>query len=278
MQLLDLLTGEPWAIHEEYLDRIAAIANRHLEGSPLTAAELEAISSQTGQPLDNTHGVELLEGGVARIGLRGPIFPRANMMTRCSGATSAETLISDVRAAFDNPSVRGILLDVDSPGGRVTGIHEASSTIRELRALEEKPIVAHVDGMDASAAYWITSACDAIFAAPTSMIGSIGALCELSPPEKGGKSLKVVSHRAPLKAQDPHTKEGRARLQDMVNAAEEVFFEGVSQNRGVSVETVAAQYGQGAVLTAKAALEAGMIDGLLTQNEAIALLRAAFHH
>jgi ClpP class serine protease len=66
--------------------------------------------------------------GVAILPITGPIFPRANMMTEMSGATSISMLQNDYRAALDNADVGAIMLLVDSPGGQVPGI--AASPMR----------------------------------------------------------------------------------------------------------------------------------------------------
>jgi ClpP class serine protease len=82
-----------------------------------------------------------------------------------SGRTVSEPLAdSDVKA---------IVLDVDSPGGVISGVAELAGELRGLRG-GAKPIVAHADYLVASAAYWIASQADEIIATPSALVGSVG--------------------------------------------------------------------------------------------------------
>jgi signal peptide peptidase SppA len=74
--------------------------------------------------------------------------------------------------ALADPDVKAVVLDVDSPGGTISGVGELAADLRGMRG--EKPIVAHADYLVASAAYWIASQADEIIAAPSALIGSVG--------------------------------------------------------------------------------------------------------
>jgi len=102
--------GEPWAITREGYDTVLAVAQ-------LMGEEPEALAAKLGRPLENTRSVEM-RGAVAVVPLSGPIFPKANLLTEVSGATSLDLFMRDVLAADDNPAVRGIALDMNSPGGQ----------------------------------------------------------------------------------------------------------------------------------------------------------------
>ena len=69
-------------------------------------------------------------------------------------------------------SVRGIMLMIDSPGGTVGGVPELASVVAEAR--QSKRIVAYVDGMACSAAYWIASQADEIVVSESASVGSVG--------------------------------------------------------------------------------------------------------
>ena len=64
----------------------------------------------------------MVDDGIAVVPIFGPIFPRANMMTEMSGATSADMLKRDISLSLANPSVHAIMMLVDSPGGAVSGV------------------------------------------------------------------------------------------------------------------------------------------------------------
>ncbi|MFX8577776.1 S49 family peptidase, partial [Acinetobacter baumannii] len=81
---------------------------------------------------------------------------------------------NDIVQYMNTASVRGILLDVDSPGGEVAGLAELAEFIAE--AAKEKPIYAVANSLMASAAYWMSSGATRIYAAPNSAVGSIGVV------------------------------------------------------------------------------------------------------
>ncbi len=75
--------------------------------------------------------------------------------------------------AASNPNIAAIVLQIDSPGGEVSGTQQLADVIKSV----QKPVVAFVDGMMASAALWIGSAADEIIAStPQDIIGSIGTM------------------------------------------------------------------------------------------------------
>jgi ClpP class serine protease len=250
VRALDLLANAPWAIVPEELERIASIAARANEAP-------EAVAARLGRPLDNTRRVTVRDG-TAIIPVTGPIFRRANLFTEISGATSVEILATDIQAAIDHPSTERILLDIDSPGGQATGISELAAMI----AASPKPTVAYVDGMAASAAYWIASAADQIVVSNTAMLGSIGVVASFRA-EKDAP-IKIISSQSPLKQAGPDTEPGRAEIQRVVDDLAAVFIADVAAYRDTDPETVASQFGRGGVLVGAHAVAAGMADAVGT--------------
>lgn len=105
--------------------------------------------------------------------MRGVIANRMNMMDDISGGTSAEGLSRQFQAMMSDDGVKAaVVLDVDLPGGAVSGTVEFASMVAAARG--RKPIVAHVNATAASAAYWIASAAEELVVTPSGMVGSIG--------------------------------------------------------------------------------------------------------
>ena len=84
---------------------------------------------------------------------------------------------SQIQAALDDPKISAILLDVDSPGGMVSGCQELAAFISEAAA--KKPMAAFTSSLMASAAYWIGSATGRVFCTETASVGSIGVIMTL---------------------------------------------------------------------------------------------------
>jgi capsid assembly protease len=247
-----------WAILPEMLKAIVAIANREA-----TLTELkEAIATKDAQPLPGARRAEIRDG-IAIIPVLGPIFPRANLFTMISGATSIQTLAKDFTVALEDPNVSGIILNIDSPGGEITGVNEFADMVKAGRSV--KPITAYVYGWGASAAYWIASAAGRIVADATAEVGSIGVVAaytdERERDQKSGvKTIEIVSSVSPFKRLDPATDAGRAQIQKTVDELAVIFVSAVAQNRNVSTDKVLSDFGKGDTLVGKSAMNAGMID------------------
>lgn len=278
MRLIDIVTG-PWAIQPEKLAEIAGIYATHLRGEKIDIAALEA---RIGQPLANTQAREYeMVDGVAIISIDGPIAPKANLFTQVSGGASAQLLESQIRDAAYDPAVRSILLDIDSPGGSVQGVPEVAAAVAEAAAL--KPTVAWTAGSMASGAYWIASAADRVYIAngTSPVVGSIGVVAthvDMSRAEqtKGVKTTEITAgkYKRIASSYEPLSDEGRATLQDQVDAIYEGFVEAVADGRGVSVRTVLSKMADGRIFIGKQAIEAGLADGVLSRDALIGQLAA----
>lgn len=247
---LDLIIDTPWALRAEALEQLLAIAARANEAP-------EAVAARLGRPLNNARTVTL-RGDTAVIPITGPIFRRANLFTEVSGATSVEILAQDLETAALDESIARIVLEIDSPGGQATGIADLAAMIRD--ASQIKPIVAYVDGMAASAAYWLAAAATSIVTSPTGLLGSIGVVGSYQP-EKDGP-IKIISSISPLKQATPDTEDGRAEAQRVVDELAAIFVADVARYRGTTAATVASDFGRGGVLVGAAAVAAGMADAV----------------
>ncbi|UNY40526.1 head maturation protease [Pararheinheimera phage vB_PsoM_KLER1-1] len=246
------MTSTPWLITSEALETIVSIAQRENE-SP------QAVAARMGRELENTHSVELRDG-TAVIPVNGPLFRYANLFTMISGATSYQMLATDLQEALDNPAVTSIMLNIDSPGGDANGVSEFANLIYQARG--KKPITAYVGGMGASAAYWIASAADEIVVDSMAMVGSIGTVFTLEKrePMQGVQRFEIVSRQSPNKRLDIGTEAGRNQIQKWADEMGDIFVSSVARNRGVSVEKVLADFGQGDMLIGQKAVDAGMAD------------------
>jgi ClpP class serine protease len=254
---IDMVMQQPWAIQPDMLETICAIASREHES-------LEAVAARLGRPLQNTRSV-MVRDGVAVVPVTGPIFRYANLFTEVSGAVSLEVLARDFSAALDDASIKAVILNLDSPGGQATGIAEFAHMVRAAG----KPVIAYVDGMAASAAYWIASAASEIVISKTGEVGSIGAVYGAYK-SKSADMIEFVSSQSPMKRPNPETEHGRAELQGRVDALAQIFIEDVAANRGVDVETVLADFGRGGVRMGEEAVRLGMADRVSTLETLIA--------
>jgi signal peptide peptidase SppA len=270
--LLQAFTDNPWAILPEKMAILEEIVMRHIRGEKLEAKEIQAAIHGAKRP-DNRK-----DGKIAILPLFGVIFPRANLMTEISGATSAEIFGEQFDELVSDPEVSGIVLDVNSPGGNIEGIIEASRKIYEARG--KKPIVAVANHMMASAAYWIGTAADEVVVTPSGAVGSIGVWSyhddESGAMAKAGIKRTLISagkYKVEGNPWEPLTEEARSSIQADVDEGYADFTRDVARNRGVEVGEVRNGYGEGRMVLARKAVKLGMADRMSTLEETVKRLQ-----
>ncbi len=266
----------PWAILPHKLAILEEIAVRHAMGEKLDPEEVQMRIHGAKRPAERKIGT------VAVLPLFGTIFPRANLMTQVSGATSAEIFGMQFDELMKDPEVKAIVLDVDSPGGQVGGIDELSGQIYQSRGI--KPIVAVANHSMDSAAYWIGSAADEVVITPSGEMGSIGVFAvheDISKQlEQDGIKLTVIKEgkfKAEGNPWEPLSEEAKAAIQVNVKDAYEAFIKSVARNRGVNPEKVRNGFGEGRTVGSNRAVELGMADRIGTLDETVdRLIRQTF--
>lgn len=251
----------PWAITEDGLKLVIAVATRDSYFADVRKAALDA---QDGAQLTNSRTAKV-ENGVCVIPIHGPCFRHAAMLTQVSQTASYDAIKQDLQQALDSNEIKAIILDVDSPGGEAHGCSELSAAIYAARGI--KPIIAYVSGMDASAAYWISSAASKIICDRAAILGSIGIRQLLTDDSKrdemqGIKEYNIVSSQSPYKVIDPASADDRARMLATITQMADVFIGDVARNRGVTSEKVKADFGKGDVMVGQYAVRAGLADAV----------------
>lgn len=236
----------------------------HAHGFP-TRAQLEAEREAS------AHQLRKVRGGVAVIPLHGMIEQKMSLWSYFGLGCSTEACEMALDAHLADKSVDAIVLDVDSGGGGVYGIQELADRLFEAR--KQKPLYAVANSMAASAAYWLASSAGNLIATPGADVGSVGVYAlhaDLSAAlaEEGVKVtlVKAGSYKAETAPFFPLSAEAKDYLQQQVDETYATFVKSVARNRNCTAADVRANYGQGRVLSASAALSAGMIDRVATMS------------
>lgn len=261
------VTSTPWAIRLEVLDVIMDVLTYRVSGGRLTPEEIEArVPARRSRP----SGPQ----GVAVLPLHGVIVPKAGGMHEMSGGTSIERFRAEFRQAMAAPDVGAIVMDVDSPGGMVDGVPEMADEIRSARGT--KPVLAVANTEAASAAYWLASQADQLFATKSARVGSIGVYTahedESGRAEQQGVRTTLVSagkYKVEGNPFEPLTDEARGHMQSMVDEFYGMFVSAVARGRNVSVDAVRDGFGEGRVVQARTAKQGGMIDGIATLDQVV---------
>lgn len=275
-KVLQAINAGMWAITEEALKGILCIASRDItkaEYDVFHAAKEEdnkALVANLGEPVADTRNA-YTKDNIGFLYVDGPIIPRADFFSEISGMVSIETLSRELETLQSMDNVEQIIMVMDTPGGDVTGVSEFAQKIKA----SEKPVIAYAYGMAASAGYWIASAAKEIHIPDTGLVGSIGVVTTYVDTSKkdadnGIEYIEFVSSQSPQKRPDLGTDEGKSEVQKRVDSLASVFVETVANNRGVSVEKVLSDFGQGGVLIGADAVQAGMADSVTTLDKLIA--------
>jgi protease-4 len=181
---------------------------------------------------------------------------------------SADKIVSGLDDAFKDTSTKGIVLRINSPGGTPVQASQVYNEIMRQRALHPNiKVYAVCNDMCTSAAYYIASAADAIYANPSSLVGSIGVLMEgfgfTDAIQKLGVQRRLMISGdykgfldpfSPLKPQDVQM------AQTMLDIVHEQFIRDVEKGRGARLKVNQNTF-SGLVFTGQQALSQGLIDG-----------------
>lgn len=189
----------------------------------------------------------------------------------------AQETLGELKKFSENPSVKAIVLRIDSPGGGVVPSQEIYDAVRRVRTKSNKAVIASMGSVAASGGYYIAAATDRIVANPGTLTGSIGVIMEMANVEgllqkigvegvvvKSGKYKDVGS---PLRKMSD---EERGLLQTVMDDVHKQFIEAVAEGRSLEVPEVQA-LADGRIFTGRQAKAAKLVDELGNLDDAIQL-------
>jgi protease-4 len=286
--MTELFSTKAWALESRFFDSVAPVVlHRLATGRDLSILQAAHQSPQikAGESVQVSPSLYFdWENGYHAKDEDGSIMP----LTRITGTIQKVGMCGPGTRAFGErlalndrkPLVKGHLLYIDSPGGAVDGTPEFGQVIASL----EKPVVAYVDGMAASAAYWIASQADYIVANLNNIteVGSIGTLCMLVNQsewlKKEGIKLEIMraeksKDKARINAYEEWPEDELADLQEDLNEINELFISAVNRGRGNKLQTGSEDIFTGKMYKKDKALELGMIDKIGSMEDAISAVR-----
>jgi signal peptide peptidase SppA len=254
--------GRIWAITPEALDEV-----RKLVEQPYI--DPEAVGRKPGRP-------PKIQGDIAVVGLKGVLMPGVSLLELLfgieGGLSSFQRSFSE---AASNPDIGAIVMDVDSPGGLVDQIPETAAMVRE--AASHKRVVAVANTLAASGAYWLASQANEFVVTPSGEAGSIGVYAthvdqSVAFEQQGIKHTLVSAGKYKTEGNpyEPLDSAGKEALQQSVDDYYSMFVKDVAAGREVSVSDVKSGLGEGRVLTAKRAVDAGLADRVASLDNVVA--------
>ena len=269
--ILHAVYCEPWLITSQMHRQICDIVMQHITGEAHQAGGIASLFED--EPKEDI--LRLTDEGTAILAINGVIGKRVSALEKSSGMVDIDELSEAFDVAMADSNVTGIILDISSPGGTVTGVPELASKIQEARS--EKPSVAVTDTMAASAAYWIGSQAWSFVASESAVVGSVGVymsvLDESRAYEMAGYKQDVIKAGTMKGAGIPGTSlssEQRDQFQGEVDYIHAQFKAAVRTGRGrdISDESM-----QGQDFYAEQAVELGLINAIGGLKDAAAMLK-----
>lgn len=213
---------------------------------------------------------------VVRIEVEGAIMRESQGGLFSPPVDKIEEILSRVRAADNDPQVKGIIVEVNSPGGGVTPSDEIYMALMRFKETDKsRKVLVHMRDLAASGGYYVAMAGDYLMAEPTTIIGSIGVIMQsVNFQELATKiGIKDVTMKSgankdllnPFREVNP---EQVAILQEMIDAMYDRFAGIVAESRGLD-EGVLKELADGRVFTADGALKDGFIDGIGYWDDAV---------
>lgn len=217
---------------------------------------------------------------IAILPISGTLVNKTSSLQPYSGMTGYNGIIARLNQAMSDPEVDGVMLDMDTPGGMVSGAFDCSDVIARMRDI--KPIWALSNDMNCSAGQLIASAASRRLVTQTAATGSIGVLVAHSnyagALDQAGVEITLIHSGIHKVAGNPYESlpdPVRARIQSQIDTLRQQFAEKVAGYTGLSVEKVLAT--EAAVYTGAQALDVGLADELVINSDAIAVMREALN-
>lgn len=217
----------------------------------------------------------LVSRGGGRIGI---VFVEGPISGETSGVLGGQgqscQLMVELRRFRDDPTVKAVVLRLNSPGGSAAAAQEIVAEVRRLREAG-KVVVASMGDVAASGAYWIASACDHIVANPGTVTGSIGVIIQIGNLQELYQKLgiefstiKSGEHKDMGSPERPLTPEERSLFQAMVDDVHSQFVAAVVEGRKMPAEKVQ-ELADGRIFTGQQAKDLGLVDSLGNLYDAI---------
>lgn len=241
-----------------------------VNGDSLSQVELKdlAVNYNNGSAEKAYHVV----GNIAVIPIQGTLTHNLGTLHPYSGMTGYDGIEAKINVAMSDKSIKGILLDIDSPGGEVSGCFDLTDHIYRLRDI--KPIWSISNEFAASAAYSIASSASRIITPRTGGYGSVGVLtAHVDHSEQfrnAGVDVKLIfsgDHKVDGNPYNPLPKVVEAKIQGEIDSLRELFVKTVARNLNKSYDDIFDT--QASVYYGKDALDIGMAHDVMSFNETL---------
>ena len=213
-----------------------------------------------------------VEQGIAVIGVTGTLVHKFGYMKPLCGMTGYDGIVARINMAIGDPDVKGVLLDIDSPGGEVSGAFDTADLIARMGKV--KPVWALSGDTATSAAYLLASACSRRLITQTGTVGSVGVVVAHRSVEKKlqdeGVEITLIhagSHKVDGNPYEALPDEVRKDIQARIDETRMMFAQKVSDNTGLSLKTVLGT--EARTFDGEEAVRLGLADEVINYADAV---------
>jgi ClpP class serine protease len=251
------------------IEKLIDVNGEVLEGKQLG---IEAASYSKTRSNDRVYRVV---DGIAVIPVEGTLTHKLGTINSYSGMTGYDGILYKLEQAMNDPEVRGVMLDNNTPGGMVSGMLDTADIIARYRDI--KPIWALADDMNCSAGQSIASACSRRLITQTGTAGSFGAVMAHTNIsallEKQGTEITLIHAGAHKVDGNPHSAlpaDVKEKWQGELDAIRLSFATKAADHMGMDVKDILAT--EAATFTGQAAVDVGFADEVVNSSDAIGIM------
>lgn len=262
-RIISKVIGERWLITAEKHHAIMAALEAKLSGDFQTINGIDERDPDSMTGRDEYREFQTARGTIAVIPIHGILGKHLSSFEMACGGCSLDTIQSQLKTALNSPRISAVLLDINSPGGTVTGTPETANLIQEVRT--KKPVWAFTDADACSGALWLASQADVFYSTESAEVGSCGVrmiLLDVTQQlkDEGVKVNAIYSGKYKLLGASfkPLEDDEREMLQ-AESARIHQQFKGAVQ----SIRKVDEQYLEGQIFRGEEASGIGMTDGVV---------------
>ena len=280
--LASRLYGTPLLLARSKLDIILSVLGNRIGWSPSVSDSAfdsanpppiaKLAQSDPNSLLNLSPDLSHAASGIAIIGITGSLVRRNIGVDAQSGLMSYAEIGQNLELAAAEPSISGILLDIDSPGGEAGGVFELAQRIREIDAV--KPVWALACDSAFSAAYAIACAASRVLVTQTSGLGSIGVIAmhvdqSARDIQQGYRFTAVTAgdFKGDLSPHEPLNPGSTTRLQAEVDRLYGLFVDHVADMRAMPTKAVRAT--QAACFYGPETIDVGLADALVRSDQVV---------
>ena len=274
-RLFGRLYNTPLMLHPDKAATIAEVFRTYMGRIDTDRPEVDAAFGSSAA--NNRKPYQVSNGGIGIVPVMGTLVQRASGLDAMSGMTSYTSVNNLLTQAMNDPDVKGILLEIDSPGGECSGLFDLADSIYAAR--DAKPVWAIANEQAFSAAYAIASSADQLYMPRTAGVGSIGVIAMHVDQSKRDASqgytytaIFAGDKKNDFNSHAPLTDSAQGDLQSEITRLYGMFVDTVARNRGIDVQVV--KDTQAGVLNPQQAIDAGFADGIGTMQDVVSKFEA----